>query len=78
MSNESILKQHFESVVSLIHEKITLDDDIKLIKESLEAEGMSKSEIQAFISAATAKAREKTQEAKEKADKVSEMIQRFA
>jgi uncharacterized protein (UPF0335 family) len=78
MSNETLLKQHFESIVSLIHEKITLDDDIKMIKESLEAEGLDKPDIAAFIQAATAKAREKTQEAKEKADKVSEMIQRFA
>lgn len=78
MSNESLLKQHFESIVALVTEKITLDDDIKMLKETLEAEGLSKPDITAFMAAATAKAREKTEEAKTKADKVSEMIERFA
>ena len=78
MSNELLIKQHFESIVSLVHEKLTLDEDIKLIKESLEAEGLEKKYISQMVKAATIKAREKIQEAREDASQFQEILEKFA
>lgn len=78
MSNEQVLKQHFDKMVAVFHEKILLDDDVKLIKETLADEGLPKEDVAAMVAAATAKAREKTEEAKNKATKVAEMLDRFA
>lgn len=78
MPNEELLKEHFNNMVRIFQEKILLDDDIKMIKSTLNDEGLAKEDVAAMVAAATAKAREKTEEAKTKADKVSEMIQRFA
>lgn len=78
MSNEQVLRSHFDKMVAVFHEKILLDDDVKLIKETLSAEGLAKEDVAAMVAAATAKAREKTEEAKSKATKVAEMLDRFA
>jgi len=78
MSNEALLKQHFESIVSLIHEKLTLDLDIKLIKETLEGEGLEKKYISQMVKAASIKAKEKIQEAKEDSNQFVEILDRFA
>jgi uncharacterized protein (UPF0335 family) len=78
MSNENIIKQHFESIVSLVHEKLTLDEDIKLIKETLVAEGLEKKYISQMVKAAAVKAKEKIQEAKEDNKQFQEILDRFA
>lgn len=78
MSNEQILKQHFESIVSLVHEKLTLDEDIKMIKETLEAEGLEKKYISQMVKAAAVKAKEKIQEAREDASQFQSILDRFA
>ena len=78
MSNEQILKEHFDKIVSLIHEKLTLDEDIALIKETLVDEGLDKKYVAKMVKAATVKAREKIQEAKEESTQFVEILDRFA
>jgi len=77
MSNEAIIKQHFDSIVALEVEKLTLDEDIKMIKETLEAESLEKKYISQMVKAAKVKAREKIQEAKEDATQFQEILERF-
>ena len=78
MASETLLKEHFDNLVRIFQEKILLDEDVKLVKETLGDEGIPKEDIAAMVAAATAKAREKLDEAKTKATKVQEMIERFA
>ena len=78
MISDQVMKDHFEKVVQIVHEKSLLDEDIKLIKQSLKDEGVETEDIKAFIQAATAKAKEKTEEVVNGASKVTEMIERFA
>lgn len=77
MANEAIIKQHFDSIVALEIEKLTLDEDIKMIKETLEAESLEKKYISQMVKAAKVKAREKIQEAKEDATQFQEILERF-
>lgn len=78
MASEELLKEHFNKMVAIFQEKMLLDDDVKLIKETLGDEGLAKEDVAAMVAAATAKAREKLEDLKTKSEKVSEMIQRFA
>ena len=78
MTQEHILQDNFDKLVQLASEKLLLDADIKEVKEALDAEGVAKEDIAAMVTAANAKAREKAEEAKSKANKVAEMLERFA
>ena len=77
MSNNQILQEHFDKAVSIVTEKILLDDDLKMLKETVEAEGLSKLQVASFFSAATAKARQKSEDLKEKTEAMQEMLERF-
>lgn len=75
--SEQILKEHFDKAVSIVTEKMLLDDDLKILKEAVEAEGLSKVQLASFFSAATAKAKQKSEDLKEKTEAMQEMLERF-
>jgi hypothetical protein len=79
MTIEALMKENFDKIVSLVHEKLTLDEDITVIKESLVNDcGLDKKYVAKMVKAATVKAREKIQEAKEDSNQFVEILDRFA
>ena len=78
MASEQLLKEHFDKIVALFTEKLTLDEDIKIVKETLVDEGLDKKYVGKMVKAAAVKAKEKIQEAKEEAKEFQEVLERFA
>lgn len=75
--SEQILKEHFDKAVSIVTEKMLLDDDLKILKEAVEAEGLNKVQLASFFSAATAKAKQKSEDLREKTEAMQDMLERF-
>ncbi len=76
--NETVLKAEFDKAVSLFREKLTLDEDIKIIKEGLKSEGLETSDIQVMMQVAQAKAKDELEALDGKATKLKDALERFA
>lgn len=78
MISETVLKDEFEKAVTIFREKLTLDGDLKLLKEGLKNEGLEAKEVTALMQIASAKAKDDLEALDSKADQIKAMLQRVA
>ncbi len=78
MISETVLKDEFEKAVTIFREKLTLDEDLKLLKEGLKDEGLEAKEVTVLMQIASAKAKDDLEALDSKADQIKAMLQRVA
>ncbi len=78
MISETVLKDEFEKAVTIFREKLTLDEDLKLLKEGLKDEGLEAKEVTILMQIASAKAKDDLEALDSKADQIKAMLQRVA
>lgn len=78
MISETVLKSEFEKAVNIFREKLTLDEDLALLKSSLKDEGLESKEVTILMQIASAKAKDDLASLDDKADKIKDFLQRVA
>ncbi len=76
MISETVLKDEFGKAVTIFREKLTLDEDLKLLKEGLKDEGLEAKEVTVLMQIASAKAKDGLEALDSKADQIKAMLQR--